>query len=89
MESAEAQLKGCHFNLAEENLIVQIEDSQDVQYSDFILAMTTNGGERISFNVTVKQAKDIIKVLKQYVLSYELNKRAHQGRRANPAPNPA
>ena len=89
MESGEAQVNNCHFSLAGESLTIQVEDSQDVQYSDFILAMTTKGGERISFNVTVKQAKDIIKVLKQFVLSHELNKRAHQGMKASPAPNPA
>jgi len=89
VESAQAQVKKCHFSLAGESLTIQVEDSQDVQYSDFILAMTTKGGERISFNVTVKQAKDIIKVLKQFVLSHELNKRAHQGMKASPAPNPA
>ena len=80
MESVEAQVKNCYFNLAGENLTVQVEDSKDMEYSDFVLALTTKGGEWISLNITVKQARDIAKVLKQFVLSYELNKQAHKGR---------
>ena len=80
MESAEAQVKNCYFNLAGENLTVQVEDSKDMEYSDFVLALTTKGGEWISLNITVKQARDIAKVLKQFVLSFELNRQAHRGR---------
>ena len=75
--------------LEDDNIAVCVEDSKDLEYNTFIFSITGKEKDRVGLVLRVDQARQIIKVLKQFVVSYDLNSRAHKGVKAIPATNPA
>lgn len=65
-------------DLFEDSVALCCKDSENIEDDRVLFVIESKGGERVSLDLTVKQAKEISRALKRYVFAHELVKKAHQ-----------
>lgn len=77
-----------YLDMADDELSLMINDSKDMANTFLLSAIENNKKEYVTLGLSVKQAKEISKALRRFVLAHELVEKAHE-KKSVLATNPA